>query len=272
MPRLHRRPPTRAVVSSRLALAAYPVVLTVSAAALLLGLNWLIGRPQSPVGVAIVAIGLPLVSVGLHVLRGLDRELRKPALLIVGVGSVVAAFVLTVGSTASALAGWTAGIVQGFGVNICMYLVVFDVLGALPPDAPDRGARRLRTMHNVMFVVAALLLPLMFARSADTHFWLPMAGWLAGMVCTVVWGAIALIILSGWFARYAMVVAGEPNPWRRSFLRFAADRSVLSYSDGEYRFVHLLVRDHLAAADPAQLAEAVERRRAELAGSVPAPA
>ncbi|XVV14212.1 hypothetical protein ACQP2X_07665 [Actinoplanes sp. CA-131856] len=67
--------------------------------------------------------------------------------------------------------------------------------------------------------------------------------------------------------RFAFRIAGEPNPWRRSFLRFAADRMLLVRTESEYRFVHLLIRDHLAGCDPVELGAAVERRRAELVAS-----
>lgn len=51
-------------------------------------------------------------------------------------------------------------------------------------------------------------------------------------------------------------------PWRRrAFLRYAADRYVLARTGrGEYSFIHLLVRDHLAECSPDHLAEKVERR------------
>lgn len=47
---------------------------------------------------------------------------------------------------------------------------------------------------------------------------------------------------------------------RRRFLRHAADRSLLSKSGSEYRFVHLLVRDHLAECDPDALGAKAELR------------
>ncbi|WP_238334724.1 NACHT domain-containing protein [Kribbella amoyensis] len=51
-------------------------------------------------------------------------------------------------------------------------------------------------------------------------------------------------------------------PWRRrAFLRYAADRFVLSRTGrGEYAFIHLLVRDHLAECDPDALAAKVDHR------------
>jgi hypothetical protein len=51
-------------------------------------------------------------------------------------------------------------------------------------------------------------------------------------------------------------------PWRlRGFLRYAADRYVLARTGrGEYAFIHLLVRDHLADCDPDALAAQVDER------------
>ena len=56
-------------------------------------------------------------------------------------------------------------------------------------------------------------------------------------------------------------------PWRRrAFLRYAADRYVLARTGrGEYSFIHLLVRDHLAECAPNHLAEKVDRRIAQRA-------
>jgi hypothetical protein len=63
-------------------------------------------------------------------------------------------------------------------------------------------------------------------------------------------------------------------PWRlRAFLRYAADRYVLAQTGrGEFAFIHLLVRDHLADCDPDALAAKVDQRietratRRQLAG------
>jgi hypothetical protein len=55
-------------------------------------------------------------------------------------------------------------------------------------------------------------------------------------------------------------------PWRRKeLLRFATACSLLTRAQGEYRFVHLLVRDHLAACDRDVLAE----RTAQYASAAP---
>jgi hypothetical protein len=52
---------------------------------------------------------------------------------------------------------------------------------------------------------------------------------------------------------------------RKALLAFANDRMLLLHVAGEYRFAHALLRDHIAACDPAELGAAVARRREELA-------
>jgi NACHT domain-containing protein len=60
-------------------------------------------------------------------------------------------------------------------------------------------------------------------------------------------------------------------PWRRrAFLKYAADRHVLTrteqgrrFEGEQYTFIHLLVRDHLADCDPDALAAKVEQRLAQ---------
>lgn len=81
-------------------------------------------------------------------------------------------------------------------------------------------------------------------------------------------GAIRLIPTS-YVVNYALSVvtdtlcfraAGYFPLRRRRFLRHAADRSLLSKSGSEYRFVHLLVRDHLAECNPDALGAKAEVR------------
>jgi len=87
------------------------------------------------------------------------------------------------------------------------------------------------------------------------------------------WPIVVLLVMTALqvpAARLAMVVAGLPDPWRAGFLNFGADRSLLVATGSEYRFVHLLVRDHLATCDPAALAAAVRKRRETLGISVAA--
>ena len=61
------------------------------------------------------------------------------------------------------------------------------------------------------------------------------------------------------------LVLGELPLRRKALLAFANDRMLLLHVAGEYRFAHALLRDHIAACDPAELGAAVARRREELA-------
>ncbi|WP_203745936.1 NACHT domain-containing protein [Actinoplanes cyaneus] len=65
-------------------------------------------------------------------------------------------------------------------------------------------------------------------------------------------------------ARAAAAVLRRPDPWNGAFLAYAADRSLLISADFGYRFVHLLIRDHLAEIDPERLAGEVRLRRLEI--------
>jgi hypothetical protein len=92
----------------------------------------------------------------------------------------------------------------------------------------------------------------------------------------VVLGIIAGTVASKAWRRRAPVFAGGLSrglhgfllrwsgylPWRRgAFLRYAAERFVLAKTGrGQYTFIHLLVRDHLAECDPDALAAKVDQR------------
>ncbi|MBW4721504.1 NACHT domain-containing protein [Saccharothrix obliqua] len=59
-------------------------------------------------------------------------------------------------------------------------------------------------------------------------------------------------------------LAATELPWRRTaLLRFAAERILLVQDGREYRFVHRLIRDHLAECDPVELDHRVSRRLAD---------
>jgi hypothetical protein len=122
--------------------------------------------------------------------------------------------------------------------------------------------------QTLLYGLAAVAAALTLASSLASPFWLPLAGWVVGLVHSLLLGGMIGVALVGPLCRIAIVSTGELVPWRGAFLRFAVDRSLLTASDGEYRFIHLLVRDHLAECDPARLAEAVTRRRDQLQARV----
>ncbi|MEV0054636.1 NACHT domain-containing protein [Saccharopolyspora shandongensis] len=121
-------------------------------------------------------------------------------------------------------------------------------------------------MLNIMFAGAlvAALLGIAVASPPDTRFLGFAVGLVIGGCGLLAWddgpGASLLGLLVFRFTGYL-------PPRRRDFLSHAADRSLLSRSDGEWRFVHLLVRDHLAECDPALLGTRAEQRARELAGN-----
>ncbi|MEU4390890.1 NACHT domain-containing protein [Kribbella sp. NPDC023855] len=92
----------------------------------------------------------------------------------------------------------------------------------------------------------------------------PVMGIVAGTVAAKAWRRRAPVFagplsrgLHGFLLRWSGYL-----PWRRgAFLRYAAERYVLAKTGrGEYAFIHLLVRDHLAECDPDTLAAKVDER------------
>ncbi|WP_344160983.1 NACHT domain-containing protein [Kribbella yunnanensis] len=89
-------------------------------------------------------------------------------------------------------------------------------------------------------------------------------GLLFGLVAAGLWPGQTS--RAGWLYRVLFDVllcwSGD-LPWRRrAFLQYAADRFVLARTaPGEYSFIHLLIRDHLAECNPDDLAAKVIRRQ-----------
>ncbi|SNY35042.1 hypothetical protein [Paractinoplanes atraurantiacus] len=173
---------------------------------------------------------------------------------------------LAYGVVAAALVAWRGlaaadgrtGLV--IGVLTATNVLLFSLAGTFPAGPPQR--RHLPTRLAVLAIVAAPPL-------ATATWWTAasrpvLGGFAAGLFVGLVFGAfLAGIPAPSVLAWVAMTAVGEPYPWRAGLLRFAADRSLLVATDEGHRFVHLLIRDHLAACDPAALGAAVRRRRAE---------
>ncbi|GAA2369453.1 NACHT domain-containing protein [Dactylosporangium salmoneum] len=124
------------------------------------------------------------------------------------------------------------------------------------------------TIAGLPFALSLSYVPFWFftgtGRFPDFDPWIGFAGWWIGALVGIVLIPFTEI-LHVRASRLAMYMAREPYPYRRSVLRLAVDRSLLEIIDGQYRFIHLLIRDHLATCQPALLAEAVRKRQAESA-------
>ncbi|MFF5085181.1 NACHT domain-containing protein [Actinoplanes sp. NPDC000266] len=161
--------------------------------------------------------------------------------------------------------------VQGGVIGILTVLTVFwlvlneTVYEPADEEKDDPVLRRIRRVRIAVSMPLLFAVPL--AGTWNGPFWSFLLGVVIGAVIGLMIALLFFVLARSVPLRFAFRIAGEPNPWRRSFLRFAVDRMLLVRTESEYRFVHLLIRDHLAACDPVELGAAVERRRAELAGS-----
>jgi hypothetical protein len=81
-------------------------------------------------------------------------------------------------------------------------------------------------------------------------------------------GVVAGGLLSGLLhnpaAALMQILTGDGAMRFRRFLRYAADWGVLVRTDQEYRFIHVLIRNHLAGSDAEALAAAIRRRQPRL--------
>jgi hypothetical protein len=181
--------------------------------------------------------------------------------LVTAIGGLFALLVLLFGVSATLLAGWAVGVVVTTG----WLAIQLDTYEGLRGGSPPKS---LIIRQQGILLVATIAVAVLVAHSVRSPFWVPLAGFLIGIVWGYIPGIYGCKYLVAHVARPAMVMAGVPSPWRAKFLRYAVDRSILTWTDGEYRFVHLLVRDYVAACDPAWLAAEVDRRRVELGSPV----
>ncbi|HEV7708972.1 MAG TPA: hypothetical protein VGP16_12320 [Asanoa sp.] len=182
-----------------------------------------------------------------------------------GTGAVGAVAILLFGYSPAAGAGWAVGV-----ATIGALVPLLAVAATIPAYRAARRGFDGRLVALLLVFVAGTATALVLIPAGTAPFWAATTGWLAGLVNGFGPAYFLVQVIFVPVARAALAVAGEPSPWRRPFLRFAADRGLLTYTDGEYRFIHLLVRDHLASCDPAGLAAQVSRRKEELASPVPA--
>jgi hypothetical protein len=241
-----------------LAVAAVPAALAVTVLALFAGPRWLL--TAAGVAAALLTM-LSVVVSGMWETPIRSKSSPRDQFYFTLIGLVAAGGVLLCAVRPRLIEGWALGIALG----TCLFVsVLFDPAPMAETVTAPAGIHRVRRAQRYGYVAVGVLLVLVFADRWPGPFVEPVAGFVVGLI----YGFFAGFLLFEWLGtrlfKAAMVIAGEPVPWRRSFLRFATDRSLLTRTGGEYRFIHLLVRDHLATCDPVRLAGAVRQRRTEL--------
>jgi MFS family permease len=217
-----------------------------------------------PIGAALCGAGWGLTSLAPHVPDVVVRLLAGCALLAVGFFArrsrwclaLTALIALTVwwprfggGFTAVLLIGLCAG----FMVSLLLRLAGQIAAGDESHDT--RGMGRSGIIRG-----AGLLAGPAIGAGVATAFGLPLVhsplSALLGLPPGLVLGAFVALIMSGtraaaWgrarLTRLVLARAGR-LPWRLGrFLDYASDQIVMTRKDRSYEFIHLLLRDHLAA-------------------------
>ncbi|MEU4558717.1 NACHT domain-containing protein [Actinoplanes sp. NPDC023936] len=188
-----------------------------------------------------------------------DHSDRLLPFIPLAVGTGVAVTTFFTGVPRSAGTAWAAGL--GTVFLVFGTVVPFLESPSFPPVERSRTARVAGFLVSLAGMSASILL---FTESWFRPMIAPLAGLVVGLLSGLVPAILLGLALTGRASWLSMYVAGDLVPWRRAFLRFATDRSILTSAEGEYRFIHLLIRDHLVACDPERLAASVEKRRAEL--------
>ena len=166
----------------------------------------------------------------------------------------------------AALLGYSIGfLVTAFAISMVLPFYFKGAVALQPSEAAlARRRRRLSFLSYAATALAAIGAAILVGAPARG----PIMDVVVGIVVAValgfwVGGTIAAMLRS-MLMPLTLFVAGDATPWRRPFWRFAADRSILTRANMEFRFIHLLVRDHLAACDEDALANSVRQRSAQL--------
>ncbi|NEA33234.1 NACHT domain-containing protein [Streptomyces sp. SID13031] len=205
------------------------------------------------------------VSYGLeYILSGNNRRRLLLSVRLLGV-TVASWFVFaTVDHPQDFVAGGAIGLVVAQGIRFVKALPMDHLVypHSKEENADDRWRMGKWTGAGALagtLVAAALGASLWWSNGPEA-----ILGIIAGTVASKAWRRRAPFLagglsrgLHGFLLRWSGYL-----PWRRgAFLRYAAERYVVSKTGrGEYAFIHLLVRDHLAECDPDALAAKVDQR------------
>jgi hypothetical protein len=202
-----------------------------------------------------------------YLLSGNNRRRVLLGIRLIGV-TVASLIVFTiVDAQADFVAGCAIGLIVAQGIRLVKALpmdhLVYPHSKAEHQDGP--GARWRMSKWTLGGAVAGVLVAVALGASL---WWTTgpeaVLGIIAGTVASKAWRRRAPFF-AGWLSRalhgFLLRWSGY-LPWRRgAFLRYAAERYVLTKTGrGEYTFIHLLVRDHLAECDPDALAAKVDQR------------
>ncbi|WP_232828529.1 NACHT domain-containing protein [Kribbella monticola] len=167
------------------------------------------------------------------------------------------------------VAGCATGLIVAQGIRFVKALPMDHLV--YPHGADEyQGSGARMDPWTIAGALAGLLVAVALGASLGTHALEAALGIAAGTVAAKAWrrrapvfaGALSRL-LHGFLLRWS----GYLPWWRGAFLRYAADRYVLARTGpGEYAFIHLLVRDHLAECDPDALAAKVDERIAARGG------
>jgi hypothetical protein len=257
-----------APVRNQPAFLAMILAFTAAAAGLTAGATALLAESHRAVTTAGIAFYVaPIIVMAVSGLR--DTSSTRTAsileqLVYLGAAVVGAGGLLLVSLRPLMLEGWALAAAPG----VCFVIGVAAAVRYNNDESPSSEpfvTSRYVLLRAAAYAAVGTGLVFLLSDRWDGPFWEVLAGMVIGLIYAFAIAVFASVaFLDAWLIRAAMAASGEAVPWRRGFLQFAADRSLLTYVDGQYRFLHLLIRDHLATCDAQRLAEAVTRRRAEL--------
>jgi hypothetical protein len=269
---VHLRPRTWWVLQDR---AKQPRLLLT---AVMLCLGAVAGVASILLGVGVVALlppwlGLALAAAAIGASYALEYVLSggngRRVLLAVRLAVVVAASWILftwADSPAAFVAGLAIGLIVAQGIRLVKALPMDHLVYPHSKEESQEGPRAQWLMDPWVAggVLVALVVATAMGASLGSAEPEAALGVLVGAVAAKAWRRRAPLfagglsrLLHGFLLRWSGYL-----PWRRrAFLRYAADRYVLARTGrGEYAFIHLLVRDHLADCDPDTLAAKVDER------------
>ncbi|MEU7526966.1 NACHT domain-containing protein [Saccharothrix sp. NPDC042600] len=210
---------------------------------------------------ALVLLGTSVVAYALHWAMGRDPE----GLLGVAAALVPLAVMIRTGPSPELVGGIAAGVF--FGAVLAVVGSTCVALWSPGYDAYDSRGWVVRASAVVAGGSAAgLLVAWLVGPPVGAAVLGPVTGLVIGLATMPPWTVDEFpfdATADGLAEVLARPLTTSELPWRRAaVLRYATERILLVRVGSEHRFVHRLVRDHLARCDPAALARSVRERLA----------